>query len=320
MEAQKKEKVLITGGAGFLGSVITGHLLEKGFEVTVLDNLMYGQKSLFQYASNDNFNFIYGDARNKQLLERVVPKFDVIIPLAAIVGMPACDLKPLEAVSTNRDAVFLINEVRRADQKLIYPNTNSGYGTKSGDVFCTEETPLDPISLYGTTKCEAEKYLLEQSRIKPAITLRLATVFGLSPRMRTDLLVNDFVYKAMQDGYIIIYEKDFKRNFIHIKDVARAFEHCIINFDTMKGNAYNVGLDDANLSKAELAEKVKGYIPKFETVYMEFGKDPDKRNYIVSNKKIMATGFNPIYSIDYGIKELMKGYSILLKNDPYKNL
>ncbi len=313
-----KEKVLITGGSGYLGSVLTGHLLEKGYEVTCLDNLMYGQKSLLIYASNPNFNFIYGDARNKKLLEKILPEFDVIIPLAAIVGMPVCDLKPLEAESINRDAVILINELRSLQQKLIYPNTNSGYGTKTGEMFCTEETPLEPVSLYGITKCQAESSLLSSG--KPTIVLRLATVFGLSPRMRTDLLVNDFVYKAMNDSYIIIYQKDFKRNYIHIKDVARVFEHCIINFEKMKNNIYNVGLEDANLSKAELAEKIRSYIPKFEIVYKEVGEDPDKRNYIVSNQKILKTGFSPIYSLDYGIKELIKGFSILLKNDPYKNL
>lgn len=312
-----KEKVLITGGAGYLGSVITGHLLEKGYQVSVLDSLIYGQKSLFSYASNPNFHFIYGDVRNKELLEKIVPDFNVIIPLAAIVGMPACNLKPLDAQTINHDAVVLINQIRSQKQKLIFPNTNSGYGTKSKELFCTEETPLEPISHYGKTKVTAEQHLLNSE--KPAVTLRLATVFGLSPRMRTDLLVNDFVYKAMSDGYIVIYEKDFKRNFIHIKDVARVFEHAIINFDSMKKNAYNVGLEEANLSKAELAEKIKSYIPKFEIIYMEVGEDPDKRNYIVSNKKIMKTGFEPVYSLDYGIQELMKGYAILLKNHPYMN-
>lgn len=314
----KKENILITGGSGYIGSVLTGHLLEKNHKVTCLDNLIYGQKSLLHYASNPNFEFIYGDVRNKALLEKIVADKDVILPLAAVVGMPACDLKPFDAESINRDAIILINELRRSNQKLIYPTTNSGYGTKSGEFFCTEETPLEPISLYGQTKTEAELHLLKSD--KPAITLRLATVFGISPRMRTDLLVNDFVYKAMSDGYIVIYEKDFKRNYIHIKDVARAFEHCIDNFDFMKRNTYNVGLEEANLSKAELAEKIKKHIPKFEIVYKEVGEDPDKRNYIVSNKKIMATGFKPVYSLDDGITELIKGYSILLKNNPYKNL
>lgn len=314
----EKEKVLITGGAGYLGSVLTGHLLKGGYKVTCLDNLSYGQKSLFQYVDNQNFEFIYGDVRDRELLEKIINDFDVIIPLAAIVGMPACEAKPIEAKSINHDAIVLINELRRPDQKLIFPNTNSGYGTKSGETFCTEETPLEPVSLYGKTKVAAEKHLLENE--KPCITLRLATVFGTSPRMRTDLLVNDFVFKAMKDRYVLIYQKDFKRNYIHIKDVARCFEHCIKNFDSMKNQSYNVGLEDANLSKAELAEKIKSYIQKFEIVYMEFGEDPDKRNYIVSNKKILSKGFSPEFSLDDGIKELIKGYEILLKNDPHQNI
>src|SRR3989344_4881695 len=283
------KKVLITGGAGYLGSVITGHLLNSGYEVTCLDNLSYHQNSLLHYANNPDFNFIYGDVRNRELLKRIIPEFDVIIPLAAIVGMPACDLKPEDAKTINLDAIKLINEIRNPRQKLIYPTTNSGYGTK----------------------CDAERHLLESE--KDAITLRLATVFGISPRMRTDLLVNDFVLKAVQDGYIVIYQKDFKRNYIHIKDVARVFEFCINNFESMKNKAYNVGLEDANISKAELAEKIKKYIPKFEIVYKEVGEDPDKRNYIVSNQRILKTGFTPKFSIDDGIKELIKGYSIILK-------
>ncbi|MEK6933941.1 MAG: NAD(P)-dependent oxidoreductase [Nanoarchaeota archaeon] len=319
MESQKK--VLITGGAGYLGSVLTGYLLEKGFHVTCLDDLRYGQNSIFFYASNPNFNFIYGDVRNKDLLRGIISNFDIIIPLAAIVGMPACNAKPIDATSINYEAIVLINELRSEKQKLIYPTTNSGYGTKTGEMFCTEETPLEPISLYGKTKSDAETYLLAAGKIgKDVITLRLATVFGISPRMRTDLLVNDFVFKAMTDGYVVMYEAHFKRNFVHIKDVARCFEHCINNFDKMKNNVYNVGLEDANISKLELAQTIKKYIPKFELIPMEIGEDPDKRNYIVSNKKIMATGFIPQYSLEYGIQELIKGYSVLLKNNPYKNV
>jgi len=314
----KKEKVLITGGAGYVGSVLTGYLLEKGYEVTCLDNLSLGQKSIYIYSDNPDFNFIYGDVRNKVLLEKIIPKFDVIVPLAAIVGMPACDMKPAEALSINRDAIFLINKIRSNKQKLIYPNTNSGYGAKTGNVFCTEETPLEPISLYGTSKCEAELHLLNDE--KDAITLRLATVFGVSPRMRTDLLVNDFVLKALRDKYIIIYEGHFKRNFIHIKDVAETFEHCIINYEKMKNKPYNVGLDEANMSKNELADEIKKFIPDFEIISKEIGEDPDKRNYIVSNERLHQSGFKPHHSLQQGIKELIKAYSILLKNDPLKNV
>ncbi len=317
----QKQRVLITGGAGYLGSVITGHLLQQGYAVSCLDDLRYGQNSLFQYASHPDFSFIYGDVRNRELLQNIIPAFDIIIPLAAIVGMPACNAKPLDAKSINYEAIVLINELREPNQKLIYPTTNSGYGAKSGEMFCTEDTPLEPLSLYGKTKADAETYLLASGKAgKNAITLRLATVFGLSPRMRTDLLVNDFVYKAMLDGYVVLYEAHFKRNYIHIKDVARCFEHCIKNFDMMKNTVYNVGLEDANLSKLELAQKIKQHILKFEIVTMEIGEDPDKRNYIVSNKKIMATGFTPQYSLDDGIRELIKGYAIMLKNNPTKNV
>ncbi len=313
-----KEKVLITGGAGYLGTVLTKHLLNQDYQVTCLDDLRYNQKSLTFFADDRNFDFIYGDVRNKSLLEKIISEFDVIIPLAAIVGMSASDLKPFDAESINLDAVSLINNLRSNNQKLIFPTTNSGYGTKSGDVYCTEETPLEPITLYGRTKTGAEKILLESD--KDSISLRLATVFGLSLRMRTDLLVNDFVYKAIKDGYIVIYEKDFKRNYVHIKDIARCFEHCIEKFDSMKNQVYNVGMSDANLSKEQLAEKIKGYIPKFEIIYMQIGEDPDKRNYIVSNEKIEKTGFKTIFSLDDGIQELIKGYKILLRNDPTKNI
>ncbi|MEK6825525.1 MAG: NAD(P)-dependent oxidoreductase [Nanoarchaeota archaeon] len=315
------QKVLITGGAGYLGSIITGHLLEKGFAVTCLDNLSHKQKSLLHYATNPQFRFIYGDVRNRELLIKILPEFDIIIPLAAIVGMPACDARPLDATSINYEAIVLINELRSSKQKVIYPTTNSGYGTKSGETYCTEETPLEPISLYGRTKSDAERYLLAAAKSgKEVITLRLATVFGISPRMRTDLLVNDFVIKAMRDGYVVMYEAHFKRNYIHIRDVARCFEHCIVNFEKMKNQTYNVGLDDANLSKMELAQKIKSYLPKFEIIPMEIGEDPDKRNYIVSNKKIMSTGFIPQVSLDEGIQELIRGYALLLKDDPYKNV
>ncbi|HLC31290.1 MAG TPA: NAD(P)-dependent oxidoreductase [Candidatus Nanoarchaeia archaeon] len=312
------QHILITGGAGYLGSVIIGHLLEKGYKVTCIDDLRYGQKSIATYASNPQFDFIYADVRDKKTMEKAMQTADIIIPLAAIVGMPACDLHPIDAQTINIDAIKLIEEFRKPHQKIIYPTTNSGYGTKSGAQFCTEETPLEPISLYGTSKVEAERLLLASPH--KAITLRLATVFGVSPRMRIDLLVNDFVWKAMHDGYIVIYEKDFKRNYVHVKDVARCFEHCILNYESMKGNAFNVGLEDANLSKAELAEKIKKYIPKFEIIYMEVGEDPDQRNYIVSNAKIAKTGFKASTTIEQGIEELMKSYKILQRNNPLKNI
>ncbi|MEM0465191.1 MAG: SDR family oxidoreductase [Candidatus Pacearchaeota archaeon] len=311
-----KESVLITGGAGYIGSVLSEHLLNRGYKVTVLDNLSFGYNSLIHLITNSNFEFIYGDVRDEKILKKIVPIYDVIIPLAAIVGAPQCDLNPIDAKLINRDSVILINEIREKNQKLIYPNTNSGYGTTTGEIYCTEETPLKPISIYGKTKCEAEEAIVNSK--KDYIVLRLATVFGISPRMRTDLLVNYFVFKAISDGYIVIYEKDFKRNYIHVKDVARCFEHCILNFDSMKNNIYNVGLDSANLSKQELAEKIKEYFPKFDITYKEINKDPDKRNYIVSNKKLINSGFTCKYDLNYGIEELKKGYNLIFKKEVFR--
>lgn len=308
-----KEKVLVTGGAGYIGSVLTEHLLRNDYSVTCLDNLSFLNTSLLHLTGDKNFNFIYGDVRNRELLEKVIPKFDVIIPLSAIVGASQCDANPVDAKLINRDSVIAMNDIRSPSQKIIYPTTNSGYGTTTGEVYCTEETPLNPISLYGETKADAEKNLLNSD--KDAITLRLATVFGISPRMRTDLLVNNFVLKALTDSYLVIYEKDFKRNYIHVKDIARCFEHCIENFDSMKKNIYNVGLDSANLSKEGLAEKVKEHIPELDITYKDINKDPDKRNYIVSSKKLMDTGFECKHDLDYGIEELIKGYGLILKKN-----
>ncbi len=313
----QKKSVLITGGAGYLGSVLTGHLLSKGYKVTCLDNLMYRQNSLVDFAGNKGFNFIYGDVRNKNLLKEILPSFDIIFPLAAKVGITSCKMHPEEAKQINYGAIVKLNKIRSKDQILIYPNTNSGYGAKSGNLFCTEETPLEPISIYGKTKVAAEKYLLDNE--KDATTLRIATVFGISPRMRTDLLVNKFVLRGVSDKYIVLYQAEFKRNYIHVKDVARCFEHCIENFDSMKNEPYNLGLENANLSKLELTEKIKSYLPEFKVVCNEIGEDPDKRNYIVSNKKIMSTGFKPLFSLDDGIEELIKGYKIILRNDPFQN-
>lgn len=303
------QRVLITGGAGYVGSVLTERLLGWEYHVTVLDNLLYQQSSLLHLAHYPKFSFVKGDARDERTVKKLVGGVDVIIPLACVVGAPACEKNPKEAIATNLDAVVMLNELRNQDaQKIIFPTTNSGYGTKSGDVFCTENTPLEPISLYGETKVRAEQALLKTPNV---ITLRLATVFGVSPRMRLDLLVNDFVYKSVRDGYLVIFEKDFKRNYIHIQDVARVFGHCIDNFDMMKNTTYNVGLDDANLSKEELALMIKKHIPKLFVHFEEISKDPDKRNYIVSNTKLMNTGFRCQFSLDDGIKELIKWLSML---------
>lgn len=299
--------VLITGGAGYLGSVLCEHLLNKKYQVTVVDNLIYGECNLFHFCSNPNFDFVYGDVRNENLMKNLLINADVIIPLAAIVGAPACDRDPLMAKTINLDAILMINKLRSSSQSIVYPTTNSGYGTKTGDVFCTEETPLEPISFYGQIKTQTEMEILNSQN---AITLRLATVFGMSPRMRIDLLVNHFVYTAINNGHIVIFEKDFKRNYIHIRDVADCFIHCIENSDHMSGRPYNTGLDDANFSKEELALKIKEYIPSFYVHFAEVGTDPDKRNYIVSNKRLREAGFEAKRSLDDGIRELIKGYKM----------
>src|SRR5579872_1864371 len=302
------DRVLVTGGAGYLGSILCEHLLARGFEVTVLDNLMYGEQSVFHLAAHPKFNFFFGDARDETTVKKLVQDAEVIIPLAAIVGAPACDRDPLLAKTVNLDAIRLINRARSASQLMIYPTTNSGYGTKTGDVFCTEETPLEPISLYGQTKCQAEALVLDSPN---GITLRLATVFGLSPLMRLDLLVNHFVYEAVKTGYLVIFEKDFKRNFVHIRDIADCFIHCIGNSAKMVGRPFNVGLDSANVSKEELARIIKKHVVNFYVHFAAVGSDPDKRNYIVSNQRLREAGFEAKRSLDDGIRELIKGYRML---------
>jgi nucleoside-diphosphate-sugar epimerase len=302
-------KVLITGGAGYLGSVITQKMLEAGHRVTAIDNLSFKQLSPLQFTSNPNYNFIYGDVRNVDFLKHQVGIHDVIIPLAAIVGFPACKADPKLAWEVNYTQIETILDSIDDEHIILYPNTNSGYGIGEGQSECTEESPLNPISVYGESKCAAEKLLLNCSQ---AICFRLATVFGTSTRMRTDLLVNEFVYKAMTDKYITVFEKHFKRNFIHIQDVANVFLWALNNYETMKHNVYNVGLSNANLNKQELLEKIQQYIPDFAISYSDFYEDPDKRDYIVSNAKIEKTGWNPKYSLDDGIIELMKTYQVLI--------
>lgn len=300
--------VLVTGGAGYLGSVLCECLLAAGFRITTVDNLMYQQPSLFHLCANSQFEFVLGDVRDKELMRHLVRAADVLIPLAAVVGAPACDRDPLLARSVNLEAVRLLNGLRSAQQLVVYPTTNSGYGTQSGELFCTEDTPLEPISLYGQTKTQAEAELLGTPNV---ITLRLATVFGISPRMRLDLLVNHFVYAAVTDGYIVIFEKEFKRNYIHIRDVADCFVHCIENSKRMAGRSYNAGLDAANLSKGELALKIKEYVPQFYAHFSAVGSDPDRRNYIVSNQRLREAGFEARRSLDDGIRELIKGYRMM---------
>ena len=300
--------VLVTGGAGYLGSVLCERLLQADFKVTVLDNLVYGQHSLFHLCSNPKFQFIQGDVRDVEVLRKSMEYADVIIPLAAVVGAPACAKDPWLAEAVNLDAIRSLNTLRSPNQLVIFPTTNSGYGTQSGDVYCTELTPLVPISLYGQTKSRAEAILLESGNV---VTLRLATVFGMSPRMRLDLLVNHFVHAAVNAGYLVIFEKDFKRNFIHIRDVADCFVHCIENSDDMVGRPYNVGLDEANLSKEELVLKIQDRVPNFYPHFSEIGSDPDKRNYIVSNQRLREAGFEASRTLNEGIEELLKGYRMI---------
>ncbi len=304
-------KILVTGGAGYIGSVLVPTLLQQEHQVTVIDNFRYGQTSLLDVCHDKNFKIIRGDVRDEKLMAKQLPETELIIPLACLTGFPICEKFPSEAEAINLGAIRTILKLRKKNQKIIFPTTNSGYGMGQQDVYCTEETPLKPISLYGRTKVEAEKLILESGN---SITLRLATAFGVSPRMRLDLLVNDFVFRAVTDRFIILFESHFKRNFIHVRDVASAFMHCMKNFDQMKNQAYNLGLSDANLSKKELCEIIKTQVPDFYFTEAKVGEDPDKRNYIVSNEKIERTGFKTQITLDQGIAGLIKGYKIVQKN------
>lgn len=308
--------ILITGGAGYIGSVLTPILLSQGHQVTVLDNFLFGQATLLECCKDEGFSVVRGDCRDEDTIKPLVAKADIIIPLAALVGAPMCKLDKLAAQSTNSEAVQLLCRLASPTQKIIIPVTNSGYGIGEKGKFCTEETPLRPISLYGTSKCEAEEAVLAREN---GLSFRLATVFGASPRMRIDLLVNDFVHRAVNDRAVVIFEGHFKRNYIHIRDVARAFVHAITNFEAMKGKAYNVGLDDANLSKLELCAVIQKYLPQFTYLEAPIGEDPDKRDYIVSNARIAGTGFIPEWTLDRGIQELIKVYTII-RNSRFSNV
>jgi nucleoside-diphosphate-sugar epimerase len=311
------QRILVTGGLGYLGSILCEHLLEAGYRVKALDNVMYGtgQQGLYHLCANPAFDFVKGDVRDERVMKAALKDADVVIHLAAIVGAAACDRDPLLAASVNLDAVRLLDRLRSPGQFVIFPNTNSGYGTTSAETLCTEDSPLRPISLYGRTKVEAEQVLLERPN---TIALRLATVFGMSPRMRLDLLVNHFVYAACTDRYLVIFEKDFKRNFVHIRDVADCMLHCLANAGAMAGRAYNVGLDAANLSKAELALRIKKHVGNFYIHFAAIGQDPDKRNYVVSSERLRAAGFVARRSLDDGIRELLKGYAMAGRG-PFRN-
>tara|TARA_A100000164_G_C21903769_1_gene771904 strand:+ start:445 stop:1383 length:939 start_codon:yes stop_codon:yes gene_type:complete len=311
-----KYKILVTGGAGYLGSIVVPDLLECGHHVTVLDNFMFKQTSLNHCCYHPNFKIIKGDIRIQSTIEPLINNSDVIIPLAALVGAPICDLDPNGASSINREAINLMLKLVSKDQIILMPTTNSAYGTGEQNNYCTEESPLKPISKYAIDKVNIEKKLMNH---QSSISFRLATVFGMSPRMRTDLLVNDFTYRAVHDGFVILFESGFKRNYIHVRDVSRVFLHALENFEKMKGQIFNVGLSDANVSKKELCESIQNHLKNFVFMEAPIRKDPDQRNYIVSNEKIEATGFFPKYSLDKGIIELIKGFQ-MLKNSMYGNV
>lgn len=309
-------KILVTGGAGYIGSVLVPKLLQVGHEVTVVDNFMFRQNSLAEACGYKAFQVVRGDARDEALIAQHLRVADAIIPLAALVGAPLCKLDPLATRTVNQEAVEMLCRLASPSQRILMPVTNSGYGIGEKGKFCCEDSPLRPISLYGVTKVKAEEAVLDRQE---SITFRLATVFGMSPRMRMDLLVNDFVHRAVTDRAIVIFEGHFKRNYIHIQDVARVMLYALDHFDDMKGRPYNVGLDDANLSKIELAQAIQKHVKDFVYVEAPIGEDPDKRDYIVSNARLAATGFRTEWSLDDGIAELIKGYTIL-RNSVYGNV
>ena len=309
----EQKSVLITGGAGYLGSIMTPELLAAGYRVTVLDNFMFKQNSLATSCASANFEVVNGDARNETLMRDLTTKADIVIPLAALVGAPICAKDPIGATSTNLDAQLMLLDMLSKDQKVLMPVTNSGYGIGEKGQFCTEETPLRPISLYGQHKVEVEQRALEREN---TISFRLATVFGMAPRMRIDLLVNDFTYRAFYDRALVLFESHFKRNYIHVRDVTRVFLHALENFETMKGEPYNVGLSDANVSKLELCQRIQKQLPNFVFTEAPIGEDPDKRDYIVSNENIETTGFRQAYSLDDGITDLIKGFT-MIRNSKY---
>jgi nucleoside-diphosphate-sugar epimerase len=308
--------ILVTGGAGYIGSIMVPELLNQGHHVTVLDNFMYKQNSLAHLCNQNSFEVINGDIRLEGTIKPLMTKADIIIPLAAYVGAPICSKDPIGASTVNKDGIKLMLKLLSKQQRVLMPTTNSAYGSGDENNFCTEESKLNPISQYAIEKVEIEKALLDHGQ---AISFRLATVFGMSLKMRLDLLVNDFVYRAVNDSFVVLFESHFKRNYLHVRDVANVFMHGIENFDSMKGEIYNVGLSDTNISKKELCERIKKYLPDFIFLEEELGKDPDQRNYIVSNEKIEKTGFRTIYSLDDGIKELIKGYE-MIKQSGYSNV
>ncbi len=304
---KKKNRILITGGAGYIGSQLSTRLVELGYKVTVIDILKFNKNSILHLLSKKNFKLICGDTRNKKLLDRELKINDIIIPLAALVGAPLCEKFPKLAKELNFNIIkYILSKINKY-QKVIYPNTNSGYGIGKKNSYCTEESDLNPISLYGRTKVDAERLILNH---KNSVVFRLATVFGFSYRMRTDLLVNFLVHKAVTKKILEIFQPNFRRNYIHVSDVVEAFIFAIQNFKKMRGNIYNVGLSNANLTKGQLAKRISKIVKKTKIKILKNKKDPDKRDYYVSNKKIEKLGFKPYFSLNDGIKELNKIFTI----------
>ena len=308
-------KILVTGAAGYIGSVLVPRLLNEGHEVVAMDNFMYNQTSLLDVCYNDKLRIVRGDIRDKNLMGKLVKEADAIFPLACLTGAPLCAKDPQAAQAILYDAIIDMLKITSPNQRIIFPTTNSGYGVGEKGKHCTEETPLRPISLYGKLKVDAENAILDAG----GITLRLATAFGVSPRMRLDLLVNDFTYRAVYDRFVILFEAHFNRNYIHVRDISKAFIHGLNNFDKMKKQPYNVGLSDANLTKLQLCQEIKKLVPEFYFVEATIGEDPDKRDYIVSNEKIEKTGFKPDVSLQKGLQELIKGYQVIKRNQ-YANI
>lgn len=309
-------RVLVTGGAGYIGCMLTPALLARGWQVTVLDTFASGEAYLAHCCADPNFQPVKGDARDMRIVEALLKEHDVVVPLAALVGAPLCARDEVGATSLNRDAIVNLMQRVSRDQRVVYPTTNSGYGIGDGNAYCTEESPLRPVSLYGRTKVDAEAAVLDSGR---GVSLRLATVFGMSPRMRLDLLVNDMTWRAVTDRSVVLFEAHFRRNYIHIRDVVKAFLHALDNYGTMAGEPFNVGLSEANLTKRQLCERIARHVPGFSYLEAPIGEDPDKRDYLVSNEKLEKTGWFPDHGIDAGIKELIKGFQ-MLRNGRFANV
>lgn len=308
-------RVLVTGGAGYLGAVLVPELLRANHQVIVLDNFLYRQTPFLDLCLDPHFAIERGDVRDESLLRRLLTGVDVIVPLACLTGAPACDQDPVAARTVGSGAIRLLLELRAPGQRIIFPTTNSGYGIGAPDSLCTEDSPLRPVSLYGQLKVEAEQAVLEAGN---SLTFRLATLFGLSPRMRLDLLVNDFTYRAVRDRYLVLFEASARRNFLHVRDAAAAFIFAIEHFDRLVGRPYNLGLSDANVTKRQLCERIQKQVPGFFFTEAPIGKDPDQRDYLVSNARIEAAGFRPRISLDEGIAELVRGARIL-RTDSFRN-